>query len=165
MLNPSRCTNRAHRHQVQAVISTFLCDMFKKRKSSSEYACVLTNCFCCHKWGPWCVCQRVCLCVRQSGVTKQQARTQPWGSIIENTQTHTHMAAYPHSHRLQKAHHPVTPQLILYLSLSVIDKLVRPVWHINTNTFSAVTLLHISTSLHSTEQAGMTSSLRLKNLF
>lgn len=66
-----------------------LCDVC--RKQSSEDAHILTI-FLFVNYRQWSRSANeapgVYECVRQSGVTKQQARTQPWGSIIENTQPH-----------------------------------------------------------------------------
>lgn len=74
-------------------------------------------------------------CVRQSGVTKQQARTQPWGSIIENTQPQTHMPAHPPTLTSSLKASSNIPADIR-VSLSIMNKpsivLLGPVWHMNT---------------------------------
>lgn len=74
-------------------------------------------------------------CVRQSGVTKQQARTQPWGSIIENTQPQTHIPAHPPTLTSSlKASSNISADI--RVSLSIMNKpsivLLGPVWHMNT---------------------------------
>lgn len=132
----SQCTKSCTYHQIQAVISTF--SVVFQKKQSSEDARILTI----FLFINYPQCSRstneapgVYECVRQSGVTKQQARTQPWGSIIENTQPQTHMPAHPPTLTSSlKASSNISADI--RVSLSIMNKpsivLLGPVWHMNT---------------------------------